>query len=233
MMMLSRLVILSSLFAGGVLAYPSGAGSCVGGQSAVGGSHLGASLRKEGSLEMGSLTFAINGISLMSDTTMDIPIGMSHTWTLSVDMDGFQARPFKGFLVRLNGGGVGVEDALDMAISRQNSMIQPAQACDDIEGVAGVTHVDSEEKTCVSGVLLLDEAADGMIFDITVVIENNSTKSASAHFWSSYTVNAVTTGGEDIPVDLGCAAFSSTSVPSSAETMAVTGAESSEKEMSG
>lgn len=223
--MLTRLVILSSLFAG-ALASPTGASSCDGGKSAVDGPHLSAPLQKTGSLEEGSLVFAINGVPLVPDTPMDIPIGVSHTWSLSVDMGGLQARPFKGFLVRLDGAGVGVEDAL-LAISRSDGMVQSAAACASFDGVGGVTHTDNAEKSCVSGALMLDEAMDGMAFDITVVIENTK-EGKSAHFWSPYTINAVTSGSDDMAMMDGLGCSVATSVPSSGETMTMTGAETSE-----
>jgi hypothetical protein len=229
--MLTRLVIVSSLFAG-ALASPMGASGCEGGQSAVGGTHLSKTLKKEGVLADGSLTFAIDGIPLDPETTMDIPIGVDHTWTLSVDLDGVQARPFKGFLVRLDGNGVGVEDAL-LAISRSEEMVQSALACSAIDGIGGVTHTNNKTKTCVSGSLVLDEAMDGMIFDVTVVIENIQDK--SAHFFNSFAVNAVTARDAMMTGDggLGCAAFEAeaeaTGVPTSGQTSGQTmGATASE-----
>ncbi|CAB9501064.1 expressed unknown protein [Seminavis robusta] len=187
-------VALSSLFSG-VSALSSGAIGCNGDEPAVGGTHTDAAVRplqKTGDFASGSLTFAINGVPLDPDVPFDAPIGMAHTWTLTVDLDGLQSRPFRGFLVRVGGGdgNVGADDALEI-LDESGADVQEALVCAAQPGVGGLTHTSNDEKTCVMGALVLEELNTNIPVDVTVVIENREEK--SAYFYNQFKINAVDT----------------------------------------
>ena len=179
-------------------AFPTGAGDCPAGEAAVSGSHLQQANDqfRTGSLEEASIEFAINGVPLVPGTPFDAPIGTPHTWSLDVKNrmvepgDGGD-RPFRGFLVRLEGEDVDSGSAF--ITEGSDRFVGDAQRCDS--QVGGVTHKENSEKWEVIGEFMLEEASEGMTLDVTVVIENRDSR--SAYFYTGYTLNAVDASAED------------------------------------
>ncbi|CAB9501065.1 Desert hedgehog protein [Seminavis robusta] len=188
------IIAFTSLFSG-VSALSSGAIGCNGDEPAVGDEHTDSDLKplqKTGDLAVGSLTLAINGVPLDPNTPFDAPIGVAHTWTLTVDLEGLHARPFRGFLVRIDSGdaNIGGDDALEI-LDESGSDIQEALVCAVQEGVGGLTHTSNGEKTRVVGALVLEEVNTNISVDVTVVIENRDIR--SAYFYNQFKINAVDT----------------------------------------
>jgi hypothetical protein len=198
--------LLASLLAtttNNVQAYPTGAGSCLGGQAAVGGAHLDADTVNTGSLEDGGLQVMINGSPITDMTTVNA------TETVDIELVSSD-KGFKGFLIRL---GAGEEEGEDQGVARQaevdftsvlmaddedESVQEESTHCPD-ENAGGLTHTSNDVKTTVSGMFEIPQpVAGGVMMDVTVVMENGE---VSEYYHTSYmlTVEGETTeeDGED------------------------------------
>lgn len=188
-----KLILVSALLglvARVALAFPVGAGSCPKGEDAVGGTHLADSASKfrTGSLAEGGIEVAINGVALDPERPFNIMAGTLHTWSISVAEDA--PKPFKGFLVRLEGDNL---DAREAFIPGPNKDVQEAIVCTVNDAVGGVTHTDRNPKRFVSGELILDDPSDEISLDVTVVVENLEVEDErrSAYFYSGFTLNSI------------------------------------------
>ena len=183
-------ILLSSLST--VQAFPIGAGDCPEGRAAVGSVHLSADTVTKGSLEDRGLRVIINGQMLDPNTPITLQAGVEHTWMVSDGTAQSRANSegFRGFLLRLGGGGVRAGEAeidTTVALSSANDIVKEAfAACVLSQGVGGMTHVDNSLKTAVSGILRLEETAIDLRLDVTIVVENRN--SNSVYYYSSYGV---------------------------------------------
>ena len=101
-------------------------------------------------------------------------------------------KPFTGFLARIEGSGedpfLDTTSALDVYDDQAQVAIG---TCVLINRVGGVSHTNAEPKTAVSSLLKMDDAANGLLLDITVVIRNVDALNVSEWYFSRYELNAV------------------------------------------
>ena len=173
-------------------AFPIGAGDCPEGRAAVGSVHLSADAVTTGSLEDKGLRVVINGQMLDPNTPITLQAGVEHTWMVSdgTAQSRMNSEGFRGFLLRLGGGGVRAGDTgidTTVALSSANDNVKEAfAACVLSQGVGGMTHTDNNLKTAVSGILRLEETATDLQLDVTIVVENRN--SNSEYYYSSYAI---------------------------------------------
>jgi hypothetical protein len=183
------------------MAFPNGAGGCPEGRPAVDALHIREYPNRTiqtGSLRDGGLELEIHGISLfnLDEDTLALPVGVPLTWTLKTT-----ARPFRGFLLRVNGGdnNIDTRGALLPHTSSEpnttttdddnNNVTQAQGICLVYHGVGGVCHTNNQEKQSVSGILYLDDASTNLQLDVTVVIENRY--HSSIYYYSGFRLDAL------------------------------------------
>jgi hypothetical protein len=116
-----------------VAAFPTGAGACSAGNTAVQDSHL--VNPTTGSLASAGFLVSLGGALVVEDSTSTFPIGTNVE--LKVDASN---KPFLGFLIRLGEtGGV----STDSAFSVTGTEIKIAPVC---TAVGGVTHTSASKK---------------------------------------------------------------------------------------
>lgn len=173
-----------------VSAFPGGVGGCVGGRAAVEGAHLATSARITGSIGNVRLQMVLDDqFALRGATTMDFTVGGNHTLTLRMIDD--TATAFRGFLFRL---GTPLDNtAFDTTDALQRTTSDTSVAfehCVINQGVGGLSHANANVKESVSGILRLDEPANNMPLDVTVVIQNRN--GLSEFYYQRFFLNAVT-----------------------------------------
>jgi len=156
------------LLSGVAFANSNGAGGCDGGQAAVGGYHLDDSNDRT----VISADLALGKVSVTIDDDLLEPDGSAYTiqtqtdYTVTVTTE--NEAGFKGVLYRLEApDGVDTTGALEAI----NSDLQLANVCQ--APVVGVTHTDNNSKMSVSARLRMDEPADYVVLEITVVGVNS------------------------------------------------------------
>jgi hypothetical protein len=173
-------------------AFPFAAGACPGGVPAVAGTtHTNTGQGKKqttGSLSDGNLGVLLNGVALSEEQPASINVGQVHALELRGD------GTFKGFLVRL---GPPTSQLVDLreSLSPLNETAQIATVtCVDVEQVGGLTHTDNTVKTSTSGSLLVTVPVQGLLMDVTVVVQQNS--SISTFYYSNFVLHAIQEGDE-------------------------------------
>jgi hypothetical protein len=180
---MTRLLLVSILFTFfpvSVLPYSDGAGSCVGGQAAVFGSHLSNTKTKTtGTLQQGKLTLSVDGIVIPSGGTITVKYDSSTTLVVEGEKD------YKGILYRLEAAsGTDTTSLLYTSPGTVNTKI--SGECDPT--ITGVTHSNADLKNKVPAVLDIDKE-ELFYLDITVVVENTAT--SSEYYYTRYPVNVV------------------------------------------
>ena len=173
-----------------ISAFPGGVGGCAGGRAAVEGAHLATSARITGTIGNVRLQMVLDDqFVLRSANTMDFTVGGNHTLTLRMMDD--TATAFRGFLFRLgkplDNAAFDTTDAFrrttrDTSVAFEHCVIN--------EGVGGLSHANANVKESVSGILRLDEPANNMPLDVTVVIQNRN--GLSEFYYQRFFLNAVT-----------------------------------------
>jgi hypothetical protein len=177
------LLLIVNLTAG----YSNGSGSCVGGKAAVGGNHLTQPSTQGGTLASIGAKVSIGNIELSTTAATDVPVGSD--LTLTVDLTG---GAYTGLMVRLQApAGTSTTAALNAGTNTKLA----TDVC--VAPVVGISHTSSSSKSSSSGTVRFDQAVNGVILDVTVVVENNNSKSRYAY--SSYTVNFKTLSSPTIP----------------------------------
>ena len=142
--------------------YPTGAGSCVGGQAAVDGNH-----RNSTSVRQDNL--AGQGVMVMIDDARfdpDMVFEINKDYAIVVD-----AGPFgnsRGVLIRVESGNPETEMFLDPV---ENTV--SAALCDGQPGVQGLTHFNNTLKKIHSGTFRVTNP-DTVQLDVTVVSRNDA-----------------------------------------------------------
>eukprot|EP00521_Asterionellopsis_glacialis_P003639 CAMPEP_0195264372 /NCGR_PEP_ID=MMETSP0706-20130129/10821_1 /TAXON_ID=33640 /ORGANISM="Asterionellopsis glacialis, Strain CCMP134" /LENGTH=297 /DNA_ID=CAMNT_0040318651 /DNA_START=70 /DNA_END=963 /DNA_ORIENTATION=+ len=151
-MKLYSIIAVLALGSRSTYASPTGAASCLPGVPFASTSpHLLAPQGEE--LSENGFEVFLNDEKLDADSTYTVTTGEEYTLKLT-------GSAFKGFLVR-----IGESSA---ALTPTSPGVQDAEVCGD--GVAGVTHMDNNEKQEISATLKVDEAGTDIAMDITVVI---------------------------------------------------------------
>lgn len=157
-----------------VNAYPTGAGSCVGGEAAVGGSHVDQSNGKQvigATLAQGKVGVKIdNGAYIAPEETNDLSTQTDYTITLETEF----TQGFKGVLLRLEvlDSDTNV-DTTGALTSVDANVLKICELCE--APVVGLTQVDSSPKISVEARMRLDQAATNVRLDVTMVAINNET----------------------------------------------------------
>jgi hypothetical protein len=181
---MTRLLLVSILFTFfpvSVLPYSGGAGSCVGGEPAVFGSHLSNSKTKTtGTLQQGKLTLSVDGIAIPSGGTITVKYDSPTTLVVEGEKD------YKGILYRLEADSDTTDTASLLLTSPGTVNTKISDECDPT--ITGVTHSNADLKNKVSAVLDIDKE-ELFYLDITVVVENTAT--SSEYYYTRYPVNVV------------------------------------------
>ena len=180
------LVVLATLLRGGrVHAFPSEAGSCRAGGNAVGGSHKARTQVGGGPLSDHGLELRLDGTKLQAGVVSQIVVGTSYSLELVATTP---TNTFRGFLIRLESPNVDTIEA--MSVPENANGIQVSDYfCVNIEGVGGLTHTTSNDKTQVSGLLQVDETAMDLTLDVTVVVQNRP--GVSEWYYSQFLLQAI------------------------------------------
>jgi hypothetical protein len=174
-----------------VTGLPVGASQCPRGIPAVGGCHLTKDEIVTSSLmnSTAELQLLLNGQPLSATSPTDVKIGVDHTLEL------IGASPFRGFLFRLGAAAGGIDTTGSLLLVEDDAaddaaMVQVADTvCVQGEDVGGLTHTNSVDKTSIKGLLRIDEVAENLTLDVTVVISNEG--SVSDYAYTGYKLNAV------------------------------------------
>jgi hypothetical protein len=171
-------------------AFTTGAGSCKAGTDAIlvpGLPHATNSQVGGTALADFGITVALNGELLNTTAPTDFMTGDNHTLTITAT-----DAPFLGFLARIDGSGDDMFLDTTLALASNSTDVQVAlSTCINVNRVGGVTHTDSNEKESVSAVLRMDDPADGLLLDVTVVIRNVNSEAVSEWYFSRFGLNAV------------------------------------------
>jgi hypothetical protein len=189
-MMIALFVLLGALapLVGG---YSTGAGSCAEISSSpgapVGGKHLSRIEITSGILEAYDITLTVGDSGpLKTGVPAEFEYGKPHFLTLSCSSNA----PYLGFLVRL-ASPVGIDTTAALTPFSDDKDTQVAtDTCINIEGVGGLTHTNNDPKCKSQSILEMDEVAQGLILDVTVVVANKGFN--SVYYSSQYILNAVT-----------------------------------------
>jgi hypothetical protein len=168
----------ASFLMGSAQAFSAGAGGCVGGAAAVGGSHLARETTLTGTLAEGGLSVYINN-ELKDIST---PLSLAVAKPYSVHVNG--TSEYKGILYRLESTlGLDVTGFVTPAADDPRTKI--ADAC--AAPATGLTHVNSDLKNNIPMFLNIESAGTYKV-DVTIVISNNA--SLSEYYHSQFAVNA-------------------------------------------
>eukprot|EP00544_Gedaniella_sp_CCMP2646_P006129 CAMPEP_0202496820 /NCGR_PEP_ID=MMETSP1361-20130828/21047_1 /ASSEMBLY_ACC=CAM_ASM_000849 /TAXON_ID=210615 /ORGANISM="Staurosira complex sp., Strain CCMP2646" /LENGTH=379 /DNA_ID=CAMNT_0049128249 /DNA_START=766 /DNA_END=1901 /DNA_ORIENTATION=- len=189
------LVVLATLLRGGhVHAFPSEAGSCRAGGFAVGGSHRSRTQVGGGPLSDHGLELSLEGTKLQAGNVSQIVVGTSYSLELLATTS---TNTFRGFLMRLESPNVDTIEA--MSVPENANGIQVSEYfCVGIEGVGGLTHTTSNDKTQASGLLQVDETAVNLTLDVTVVVQNR--QGVSEWYYSQFLLQAISFSPTPAPV---------------------------------
>jgi hypothetical protein len=167
----AHLVIIATLFKQSD-AFPTGAGACTAGNTAVEGSHL--INPTTGSLADGGFTISLGGTPLLD--------GAAGSFSINTDIELIlSGGTFKGFLFRLGETGVDTNSAFTVT----GPLIQIAPVCTE---VGGVTHTSNSDKTTISATLNMAAVAADMPLDVTVVVQNGG--GGSEYYYSQFLLSS-------------------------------------------
>lgn len=145
-------------------AFPDRAGGCMGGMTAVEGSHLDSSNGRPvvgGTLADGAIRVTVGDILLDVNTVNELPVGQD--LLVGVEADDIM---FLGVLVRLQApDGVDTTGALipGANVGLESTCLSP---------VIGISHMNSDPKTMATGTFRFDEEIEGITLDVTIVFLN-------------------------------------------------------------
>ena len=196
-------------------AFPNGTGNCNAGTDAIllpGLSHANNSQVGGTALADFGITVALNGDLLNTTAPTDFMTGENHTLTITAT-----DAPFLGFLARIEGSGKDMFLDTMSALESDSTDVQVAQStCINVNRVGGVTHTFNNEKESVSALLRMDDPADGLLLDVTVVIRNVDSEAVSEWYFSRFVLNAVgspTTSPTVMPTTMDTPTAMNTSIP--------------------
>lgn len=171
---LSLLVLVLIWNGYGVESYSGGAGSCIGGQAAVGATHLTNTPVTNTSLADQSASLLIDG----QEALPSIPAFKSGTL---INVEVFSATTtMKGCLIRFSVPDGTSKDIMTVAPTSTSTDIQVAPVCDSTTDAVGVTHTDATPKASCACTFQLSQDSPVTI-DITIVIQNQLTGSTYAY----------------------------------------------------
>jgi hypothetical protein len=183
--MIAVLILLGALvpLVGG---FSAGAGSCAGDGAPVSGKHLSRAQVTSGTLEAYNIDITLGDSGPMKiGVPLEFEYGRPHFLTLSCSSQ----TPYLGFLVRLSSpGGIDTTAALTLFSNDKDAQVA-TDTCINIEGVGGITHTNNDPKSFSQSILEMDEAAQGLILDVTVVVANAGLY--SDFYYSQFILNAV------------------------------------------
>lgn len=177
-----------------VNAYPTGAGSCLGGVPAVGGSHITSNssssfftsttnssnkLIRSSSLFDNDFLVTIDDAFVTAGTTTNPSFNINTPYTISVYNNRFL---YKGILIRMEVPTTSTTDdqsnfTFIPTTNTQLSYVCVAQG----SNVIGITHTNSSFKSIHSGIMEMSQPTTNVTLDITVVGVNNDTISLYAY----------------------------------------------------
>jgi hypothetical protein len=203
-----------------VRAFPTGAGSCAPGTEAIltpGFVHATNAQVGTGLLSDKGLVLLLNGTPLAEDGT-SITVGQAY----QISINSTSGDAFRGFLMRLDGNGILTDIALNPTDG--DDLAQVSNLCVETYLVGGLTHTSNTDKKTVVGTLQMNEAAEGMTLDVTVVVRNSESADVSEWYFTSYAMNAVesTSGVTPVPVAAATNAPTSPSAGTAAPTATTT-----------
>jgi hypothetical protein len=183
--MIAFLVLLGAL-APLVSGFSNGTGSCAGNGAPVGGNHLTRVDKTSGSLEAYDISITLGASDPFEvGVPFEFESGRPHFLTMSCS----SLNPYLGFLLRLaSPDGVDTTTALIPFPTDSDTQVAE-ETCIDIEGVGGLTHTNNAPKSVSQSILQMDEAAEGLILDVTIVVANKGFY--SEFYYSQYILNAV------------------------------------------
>lgn len=177
-----------------VLALPTGAPTCKINEAAPQDAHLqtrGGIPPRTGPLSDGGFIITIDGVTLDPATPLEITAGVNHDVTFTSESG---SQPFRGVLGIIHSSSYnftftnfGRGDSLDL---------QDSVPCSDIKGLAGVTHIDRNTKTAVTGRLNIPVNIDEVKLDINMVIANNE-EQGSVYYYTQFLLKV--TGATEAP----------------------------------
>jgi hypothetical protein len=146
-------------------AFSAGAGGCMAGEAAVGGSHLANFPSLTGSLVDSGFSVVVDETTFPSSVSLEI--GEEHT----IYVRGSQ---FRGVLI--------MSDASpdDVSLTPFDDLLQESAACDTL-GYPGITHTTPDFKTEVEGVLVCITEGTYNI-GVTVVVSNNAQEGSTYYY---------------------------------------------------
>ena len=115
---------------------------------------------------------------------------------------------FRGFLFRLgppdNNGALSgnttisviTKEALRVWEGDDENVRLASTVCITNEQVGGLTHTSSVEKPSATGLLRMDDPAENLLLDVTVVVRNQGTD--SIFYYTQYALNAVEAAADDL-----------------------------------
>jgi Hint module len=173
-----------SFFLSPTQARPSGAAACPGGESAVGGFHVGGGVTSR-TLAQGGFTVTIDSVVLSPGASYTFTSGVKHVLRVS------GTKMFKGFLFRIgtttSSGDDAALDALELSETYPSAKI--STICDE-DGASGVTHISPILKTEAVAILSAIESPDvSLTLDVTIVIADPD---LSEHYYSGYSLLSAT-----------------------------------------
>lgn len=178
------------LSANNVHAFPNTTGSCDAGTGAI----LKANFSHATNAQVGTGPLSDSGISVILNDEVLVPdtptdISTSEAYNLTIASNG---TAFTGFLARIEGSGDDPFLDTTEALAPYDTQAQVAIAtCVNVNRVGGVSHTNKEKKTAVSTMLKMDDPANGLSLDITVVIRNVNAQNVSEWYYSRYELNAI------------------------------------------
>mmetsp|Transcript_50045 Transcript_50045/g.121252 ORF Transcript_50045/g.121252 Transcript_50045/m.121252 type:complete len:285 (+) Transcript_50045:169-1023(+) len=183
--------------------FPNGAGGCVGGGPAVGGTHIISA--PSGSLKDGNITVTV-GETLLETGQSPITMVADGDTKTSVSVSGGPKGVFKGVLVRFEVPvRSGSDEFFEDFSSVDRNVKDAAETCLNsfTSLVFGYTHNNSNDKEFVVAnyTVGLDDDTSGTL-DVTVVIQNSG--GVSEYYYSGYDVSFITAtpSPTSMPVDV-------------------------------
>lgn len=189
------------------LAFPGAVGSCAAGTEALLQTKSPSEqLKTHGTLnQVGggpltdfNLSLEFDGLVLEPGRSLDFETGTDHTLSLIASGDSFG-----GFLIRMESvDGTRTLDALlPIEIMDPNTnetgtggVKVPSECL--VEFVAGVSHVNAERRQHIDVNLYMETPTEGLLLDVTVVVETSIARNVSHWYYSQYTLNAVRPEGQ-------------------------------------
>lgn len=162
-----------------VTAYPTGAGSCIGGMAAVGGFHLESTDPQTGDkrtvltgqLSEGKVSVLIDDANALDFAT---PYGLQTQTDYTITVVTTQDPGFKGILLRYSNADSSIDAATQILLEPTDGLLQRSELCatDEVNTV-GLTHTDNSEKLSVRATMRFDTPGTVQL-DITIVGANDN-----------------------------------------------------------